>query len=103
MPRPAFFLMSLLLVTATALPVSANPGVRCAAHNDVVERLSQIYGERRQAIGLATGSSVMEVYASDESGSWSITVTQPGGPTCLVASGQGFRLELPKVIEDPDA
>jgi hypothetical protein len=89
-----------MLTTAFAQAAPA----RCAAHTAVVERLADIYGERRQAMGVASGNTVIEVYASDESGSWSITMTQPGGPTCLVAAGQGFRLaEPPLPVEDPDA
>jgi hypothetical protein len=34
---------------------------------------------------------VVEVYASSETGSWTIVVTRPGGPTCLVAAGQSFQ------------
>lgn len=76
----------------------------CAPHQALTARLADIYGERRQAMGVARGNTVIEVYASDESGSWSITITQPGGQTCLVAAGQGFRLEpLPLPEEDPDA
>lgn len=76
----------------------------CAAHEVIATRLADVYGERRQAMGLGGNNAVIEVYASDESGSWSITVTQPGGPTCLVAAGQNFRLEdVPLPADDPDA
>lgn len=76
----------------------------CAPHQVITARLADVYGERRQAMGLGGNNAVIEVYASDESGSWSITVTQPGGQTCLVAAGQAFRLEpLPIPEEDPDA
>lgn len=76
----------------------------CAAHTDVTARLAEIYGERRQAMGVANGNAVLEIYASDDSGSWSITKTKPGGQTCLVAAGQGFRVEpIPPAAQDPDA
>lgn len=76
----------------------------CAAHTDVTARLAEIYGERRQAMGVANGNTILEIFASDNSGSWSITVTKPGEETCLVAAGQGFRVEAaPPVAEDPDA
>lgn len=91
---------ALTLVTAPAHAVSGN----CATHAVVTEQLADKYGERRQAMGLVSGNSVIEMFASDESGSWSITVTQPDGQTCLVAAGQGFRLEpVPAPEEDPDA
>ena len=48
------------------------------------------YGESRQAIGLGTNNQVVEVFASLETGTWTITVTTPAGVTCLVASGQSF-------------
>ncbi len=41
-------------------------------------------------MGLGANNSVIEVFASDESGSWTITVTTPNGVTCLVASGQAY-------------
>jgi len=87
----------MIATTATAAPN------RCAPHTSVVQRLADVYGERRQAIGLAGDDTVIEVYASDESGSWSITITRPGGPTCLVAAGQNFQLEDAIIAEDPDA
>lgn len=73
-------------------------GARCAPRDVVVAQLADRYTETRRAIGLAANQMVMEVYASQDSGSWSITVTTPDGLTCLVASGQGFEAlaeELP--------
>ena len=47
-------------------------------------------GESRQSIGMAPEGRVVEVFASLESGTWTITVTMPNGMTCLVASGQSY-------------
>lgn len=63
----------------------------CADHASVVERLGEHYGESRQSIGLGSDNAVVEVFASMDTGSWTITVTRPGGPTCLVAAGQGYQ------------
>lgn len=68
----------------------------CGPHAQVVERLASQYGERRQTIGLGADNSVVETYASDTTGTWTITVTVAGGPTCLVAAGSAFQL-----INDP--
>ncbi|MBO9445599.1 hypothetical protein [Ruegeria sp. R14_0] len=62
----------------------------CAPRDEVIKRLAETYGETRQGIGIARQGAVMEVYASDQSGSWTITVTLPDGMTCLVASGQAY-------------
>ncbi|WP_439153965.1 hypothetical protein [Yoonia sp.] len=63
----------------------------CADHGTVVARLSEHYGESRQSIGLGDDNTLVEVFASMDTGSWTITVTTPGGPTCLVAAGQAFQ------------
>lgn len=63
---------------------------QCADRDKVIERLASGYGESRQSIGLGANNAVVEVYASPDTGTWTITVTTPGGQTCLVASGQAF-------------
>ncbi len=76
----------LAAVTDAAAQSSRNCGPRIA----VVERLAEGYGETRQSMGLGANNAVVEVFASEETGSWTITITRPGGLTCLVASGQAF-------------
>jgi hypothetical protein len=56
----------------------------------VIDRLASAYGETRQSIGLGANNQVVEVFASTETGTWTITVTTPNGLTCLVASGQAY-------------
>jgi hypothetical protein len=73
-----------------ALPAKAQSQRQCAPRDSVVERLAEGYGETRQSVGLGRDNSMMEVFASPESGSWTITITFPTGMTCLVASGQSF-------------
>jgi hypothetical protein len=71
---------------------------QCGPRDVVVAQLADRYGETRRSIGLAANNMVMEVFASDASQSWTITITTPQGQTCLVASGQGFEVmadELP--------
>ena len=76
------------LLASTATAQSRN----CGDHATVVERLASGYGESRQSMGLGSDGTVIEVFASLDSGSWTITVTRPGGPTCLVASGQAYQV-----------
>jgi len=101
MPKAASLCLGLCATFFALQPAAA--AARCADHTLVVKRLNEIYGESRRAMGVVTGQTVLEVYASDESGSWSITITQPGGPTCLVASGGGFRMAAELENTDPDA
>ena len=86
-------LLALSLASGVALLAGgarAEATRNCAAHETVVERLAAGYGESRQSIALGANNSVVEIFASLDTGTWTITVTSPGGPTCLVASGQAF-------------
>ena len=78
------------LMTLAAQQVQAENARNCAPRAAVVERLVSGYGETRQSIGLGSNNAVIEVFASRDTGSWTITVTLPNGLTCLVASGQSF-------------
>lgn len=77
---------------------------QCGERHVVIERLTQKYGETRQSMGLAANNSIVEMHASDETGSWTITVTHPNGMTCLVAAGTSFETieeELPASLGAP--
>ena len=86
MTRKSFALASLLAL----LPGIAAAQQQCAPRDVVIAQLSEGFGETRQSIGLAQGNRVVEVFASEESGTWTITVTLPNGTTCLVAAGIAF-------------
>lgn len=77
---------------------AAHASPQCGQRDLVVTQLTEKYGETRRGMGVANNNSVMEMFASDASGSWTITVTMPDGRMCLVASGQGYEAmteELP--------
>lgn len=78
-------------LAAPTLPGGAEAQPRtCADHAVISTRLAEGWGESRQSIGLGADGAVVETYASLETGTWTIVVTTPGGPTCLVASGDAF-------------
>ena len=90
--------MSILGLAATK--VDAQQARNCAPREVVVDRLAGHYGETRRSMGLGSNNAVIEVFASDETGSWTITVTMPSGVTCLVASGQAFEALAEALPED---
>lgn len=83
-------LTAALMVATLASTATAQGARNCAPRDQVVDRLASKYGESRQSIGLGSNNAVMEVFASNETGTWTITVTGVNGLTCLVASGQAF-------------
>ncbi len=87
------------LMAAQAVHAAGSPN--CGPHQEVVDRLAGKFGENRRSIALAANNSVIEVFASDETGSWTITATAPGGPTCLIASGQAYQ-QLAEALPNTD-
>ena len=83
----AFAIGFFLLAAASA---DASGARYCGEREAIVKRLAEGYGESRRSIGLGANDSVMEVFASDETGTWTITVTMPNGTMCLVATGRAF-------------
>ncbi|MEL6620435.1 MAG: hypothetical protein AAFY39_15275 [Pseudomonadota bacterium] len=75
---------------ALAGTAQAQQNRNCGPRDLVVNRLAEGYGETRQSMGLGANNAVIEVFASEDTGTWTITVTTPNGMTCLVASGQAF-------------
>jgi hypothetical protein len=82
-------LLTLALATISPAATGQNAAA-CAPRDHVVDRLAAVFGETRRSIGLGANNALVEVFASDSSGSWTITVTMPDGLTCLIASGQAF-------------
>lgn len=65
----------------------------CGERAEIVRRLAERYGETRRSVGVSGEQRIIEVYASDETGSWTILITNPYGKACLVAAGKGFEPE----------
>lgn len=66
----------------------------------LVDQLGKQYGEVLTAAGVDAAGNLVQVYSSDDKGTWTIAITVPGGPTCIVSSGEGWvreqTAELPK-------
>ena len=88
---------ALLLAAEHAFGQTAN----CGDHDGVTQILRDRYGETVQSMGVTASGALVEVFASLESGTWTITVTTAGGPTCLVASGTAFQSLPPEPAGDP--
>lgn len=70
---------------------AARAGTECAPRAHVLERLAGTYGESRRGMGLVSERGIVEIFASDATGTWTIVITLPSGQTCLIASGQDYR------------
>lgn len=80
-----------------ALPVQAQQV--CGAHNDLVERLSAAYQERRVGYGVIGSEAMIEVFVST-GGTWTMLMTDAKGRSCIVASGDGWENTLAVIAAD---
>ncbi|MFN3644473.1 MAG: hypothetical protein ACK4TB_16305 [Gemmobacter sp.] len=91
MTRPilAVAVLSALGLAAIAPPAAAQAR-QCGPRAAVIGTLASTYGETRRGIGTAGSQAVVELFASADTGTWTVTVTLPDGMTCLIASGAGW-------------
>lgn len=77
--------------------VSAQAAPVCGDRAKVIASLSAKYHEAPVAVGVAANGGVIEVLKSHGGESWTILFTYPGGPSCLVASGEAWQDLAPKL------
>lgn len=80
------------LVAAFFIAPAQAQGV-CGPRDNIVKRLADGHQEARYAMGLAANGSLVEVFVAP-SGSWTILVTRPGGPSCVAGAGMDWTLEV---------
>ncbi|MEQ9607573.1 MAG: hypothetical protein RLN99_07890, partial [Kiloniellaceae bacterium] len=84
-----------------AQPAAAQAASQCGAREAVLDRLSSKYDEEPVSIGVTATGSLLEVLASPE-GTWTIIITIPNGPTCLVSSGDGWHNAPIQIAQEPN-
>ena len=92
-----FKIMSAALLATTLLisPLPANAQTLqpppCGERDQIVKRLLDKYGEAPVAGGLGQSAlgpnGLVELYVSEETGTWTILVTLPNRQSCLLAVG----------------
>lgn len=63
----------------------------CADRDRILERLASDYAESVVARGLTNAGTLLEVTATQDGETWTIVVTAPDGPACLVAAGEAWQ------------
>ena len=62
----------------------------CGERTEILKSLEQRHEETPQALGLSADGGVLEILVSPKGG-WTILVTYPKRPTCVVAVGQAWQ------------
>ena len=107
MKRALVSAFALAAIAGSVLPVTPavgqmpGPQMMCAKRTDMIRQLDEKYGESRHSMGLAQGRGVVEMFASEKTGSWTILLTSPQGTACLMAVGEAFQIEPVKAVGNP--
>ncbi|MCO6384160.1 hypothetical protein [Oceanicola sp. 502str15] len=78
-----------LLLASAPLAAQTADGP-CGKRQFFVDQLVETYQEQPVAGGLQSEDSLVEIWASKETGSFTILVTDPGGETCVAFTGEDF-------------
>jgi hypothetical protein len=78
--------ITISLIAAPALAQDDNCGPREA----VARWLAEEYREQQVALGMGAGGEALEVWASPETGTFTVLRTSAAGVACIVADGTGW-------------
>ncbi len=80
-----------------AAPFGCHPAFaqapRCGPWADTTAGLWENYGEAVAAEMIDTRGGVLHLFASPETGTWTLTLTRPGGLTCGISAGGDFQAQ----------
>ncbi|EAQ24659.1 MULTISPECIES: hypothetical protein [unclassified Roseovarius] len=92
---------ALIFGAAALAPPSADAQVTpCLPRGDLVERLEGQFDEHLVGGGLQSPQQLLEVWASGETGSFTVFVTRPSGVSCVMATGQHWHTAPPRRPEE---
>ena len=75
----------IVLVCFPAFSAQAQP--ICGTRHQVLKLISDGYGETQQKIKVINSREIFEMWASEETGSWTILKTNLDGFTCVAETG----------------
>jgi hypothetical protein len=97
-----FLTAALLAAAGSNHAQSTESGPACVERADLIKHLETKYREAPTAVGLADNGSLLEVFASRDGETWTVTVTMPNGISCMVATGQQWQ-SLLFALPDPES
>lgn len=90
--------LMLLIAVAAFSMASAQPTqaqMVCGKRGDIVKALQDGHSEQRSAAGISGNGGLVELFTAG-TGTWTLLLTVPGGPTCLLGSGEEWEGFDPK-------
>ena len=87
----AVLIVGILGIFAYTTPLYAAHGpVHCAPYDLVTVQIDQKFQERRLGVGILNESYMLEIYANEVTGTWTILRVDPLGQACIMAVGDAW-------------
>lgn len=84
-----------------AAPAAAQMG-DCAPRDMILDKLQNAFAEKTVNVGVTAKGELLEILVAP-SGTWTVLISVPGGPTCVAAHGDGWRSLRPESEEHVSA
>lgn len=84
-----FFAAALLLLASPALAQQA-----CGPTREVEAELERQFQERKIATGEMRNGGLLVIYATRDGATWTAVREMPGGVSCFLTSGEGWKMAL---------
>jgi len=82
------YLFACAFLVALLWPTEAATHARtCGERQKILTRLAQTYGEEIRSKALTDGRWLFELFASEETGTWTTLITSPEGISCVTGTG----------------
>lgn len=85
----AFVIAAAML--ALSAPGSAAGQIACGERAKVLQSFADAYKEKPSAIGITDQGGLIEVLVGP-TGTWTMLLTVPGGPACIIGTGQDWHM-----------
>lgn len=79
-------------------PVHAQP-MTCLPRANLIKHLEGRYSEHLTGGGMQSPLQLLEIWASDQTGSFTVFVTRSDGLSCVIATGQNWQDTTPTDLE----
>lgn len=103
----ALFIFWLVFMGLMTRPAHAQEsGAICTDRREAGKKLGSTYSEARVNMGLASNGSVIEVFSTEDGGTFTLMITNPDGITCMMAAGrnwESFKFKLEDQVRHGDS
>lgn len=80
-------------ILAAALALYTNAAMaqqQCGPRAELADVLADRYGETAQAMGISAAGNLVDIFANEDTGTWTIVATGPEGVSCSLADGDSW-------------